>query len=117
MIFQIGRPLVFLAMAIGFVLAVLVHNLAQAVAARAGGDPATRMARRKLLDPKHEFEPFGIIAMIIGGLGWGKPVEMTEPRGRPGRRNKYIGTLLTVTACRHPARPRPAGGVRSDGHA
>ncbi|MEP7053834.1 MAG: M50 family metallopeptidase [Actinomycetota bacterium] len=94
MIFQIGHPVIFLGMALGFVIAVLVHNLAQTVAARVLHDATARMSRRGLLDPKREFEPFGIIAMIIGGLGWGQPVPLTEPRTRGGRKGRYIATLL-----------------------
>lgn len=94
MIFHVGQPVVLLAMAVGLVVAVLIHNLAQAVTARALGDPAARLNRRKLIDPKREFEPFGIIAMVIGGLGWGRPVGLTEPRARGGRKARFITALL-----------------------
>lgn len=93
MIFHFGQPLVFLAMGLGFVIAVLVHNLAQTLTARALGDPVARMSRRRILDPKREFDAFGIIAMIVGGLGWGRPVELAEPRGRANR-SRYLTSLL-----------------------
>lgn len=94
MIFHVGQPIVFLAMAIGFAVAVLVHNLAQAATARALGDPVARMSRRRLVDPKREFDAFGIIAMAIGGLGWGRPVELTEPRARGGRKARFLLAVL-----------------------
>lgn len=98
MIFQIGEPLVFLGMGLGYVVAVLVHNLAQSLAARSIGDPVTRMSRRRLVDPKQEFEAFGIIVMIVAGLGWGRPVPLTEPRNRGARKGRYIAALLAGPA-------------------
>lgn len=94
MIFHIGEPVVFVGMGIGLIIAVLVHNLAQSVAARQWGDPVARMSRRRLVDPKREFDAFGIIAMVIAGLGWGRPVELAEPRGRGGRKGRYLTILL-----------------------
>jgi Zn-dependent protease len=92
-IFYLGQPSVLLGLALGLVTAVLVHNLAQALAARSTGDPAARMARQLTADPRRHFEPFGIIAMVVAGLGWGRPVALTEPR-RGGRVGRYIATLL-----------------------
>ena len=92
MIFQLRQPIVVLAMIIGFVIAVLVHNLAQATVGRMLGDPVVRMGRRKVLDPKREFEPFGIIAFVIGGIGWGNQVPLAEPRNR-GRKGRFMAAL------------------------
>lgn len=93
MIFELSRPFVFLGMGIGFVVAVLVHNLAQVLTARSMGDSVTRMARRKAIEPKREFDAFGIIAVVVGGVGWGRPVAMSEQR-IGSRRTRYITALL-----------------------
>lgn len=98
MIFQLDTPFVFLGMGIGFVVGVLLHNLAQVLTARALGDPVTRMARRQLIAPKREFDAFGVIAMVVGGVGWGRPVEMAEPRTRGGRRGRFFTALLAGPA-------------------
>ncbi|MEO6714952.1 MAG: M50 family metallopeptidase [Mycobacteriales bacterium] len=92
MIFHLRQPVVVLAMALGFVIAVLVHNLAQAAVGRMIGDPVVRMGRRRVLDPKREFEPFGIIAFVIGGVGWGSQVPLSEPRNR-GRKGRFLTAL------------------------
>ena len=97
MIFEFGEPLVFLSMGLGFIIAVLAHNLAQTLTARALGDPVARMSRRNVLEPKREFDAFGIIAMIVGGLGWGRQVELAEPRMRAAR-SRYFMTLLAGPA-------------------
>ncbi len=98
-IFELDRPAVLLGMALGFIASVLLHNLAQTLAARLARDGTTRMARRQLWDPKREFEPFGIVAMVIAGIGWGRPVEMAEPRNRTGgRRGRYIANVLAGPA-------------------
>jgi Zn-dependent protease len=97
-IFELDNPDVLLGMALGLVAAILLHNLVQTLAARFSHDGTTRMARRGLWDPKREFEPFGVVAMIIAGMGWGRPVEMSEPRGRGGRRGRYIANLLAGPA-------------------
>ncbi|HZG95241.1 MAG TPA: hypothetical protein VEZ46_11070 [Mycobacteriales bacterium] len=94
MIFYLGQPSILLGLALGLVTAVLVHNIAQAVAAKAAGDPAARMARQITADPRRQLEPFGVIAMVVAGLGWGRPVALTEPR-RGGRVGRYIATVLT----------------------
>lgn len=95
MIFYVGQPIVLLGMALGLVVAVFVHNLAQTIAGRMLADPVVRMSRRTLIDPKREFDPFGIIAMVIGGLGWGRPVPLSEPRTRGGRKGRFIAALAS----------------------
>jgi Zn-dependent protease len=94
-IFHLGQPIVLLGMAIGLAVAVLVHNLAQAAVGRLLRDPVVRMSRRRILEPQREFDPFGIIAMVIGGVGWGKPVPLAEPRTRGGRKARFITALLS----------------------
>jgi Zn-dependent protease len=97
-IFVLDDPALLLGMAIGLVASVLLHNAAQTMAARFSHDGTTRMARRRLWDPKREFDPIGVVVMIIAGLGWGRPVEMSEPRGRGVGRGRFIRNLLAGPA-------------------
>jgi Zn-dependent protease len=97
-IFLLREPVQLLAVAIGLVIGVVLHNVAQSVAARATGDPAARLARGMTLDPRRHLEPFGVIAMVVTALGWGRPVELTEPRRQGGRRGRFIATVLAGPA-------------------
>jgi Zn-dependent protease len=66
------------------VLAICLHDSAQAWAANRLGDPTARMLGRISLNPARHFDPFGMavwpLLFIFFSplvLGWGKPVPMT----------------------------------------
>lgn len=82
MLRALGQPVSFLGLLTGFLLAVVVHRLAQSLAARVQGD---RWALRGSTDPRRVLDPFGAVAAAIGGTGWGRSVEITGRR-QPLRR-------------------------------
>lgn len=92
MIFLLRHWVALLGVGIGLLAGCLVHNLAQAYAARAARDPAARLAQSTSPNPKRHFEPFGVIAMAISAIGWPRPVELSEPRRRAGR-GRYFATI------------------------
>ncbi len=66
------------------VLAISLHDMAQAWAANRLGDPTARMMGRLTMNPVKHFDPFGMalwpLIFIFRSpliLGWGKPVPMT----------------------------------------
>ena len=93
MLFLLRYPAAFLGVAVALVVAVVVHSLAQAAAARAFGDRLPATNGRLNPDPRRHLEPFGIIVMLISAIGWNKPVPLQEPRFRGGR-TRYLLAIL-----------------------
>ena len=93
MLFLLRYPAAFLGVAVALVVAVVVHSVAQALAARAVGDRLPVANGRLNPDPRRHFEPFGVIVMLISAIGWNKPVPLQEPRFRGGR-VKYLLAIL-----------------------
>ncbi len=90
MLRTLGHPPVFLGMLLGFLLAVPVQAYVQASCARTFGDrPAFRRAfgdrltMRRVGDLRRVLDPFGAVAALLGGLGWGvTPDIQLRSRGR-----------------------------------
>lgn len=69
------NPIVFIMSAIGLVIAVTVHEFCHAFVADYLGDPTPRVQGRVTLNPLAHLDPFGTLALLFIGFGWGKPVE------------------------------------------
>jgi hypothetical protein len=90
MLRALSHPLAFLGMLVGFLVAVPVQAYVQVSCARAFGDrPAFRRAfgdrltRRRVGDLRRVLDPFGAVAAVLGGLGWGvTPDIQLRSRGR-----------------------------------
>ncbi len=67
------NPLVALAFIVGLVFAITVHEFAHALVAYRLGDPTAKLAGRLTLNPRSHLDPIGTIALLIVGIGWGKP--------------------------------------------
>lgn len=86
---------------VAFVLALTLHNCAQALMARALGDPTPVNKGRFSFLPGAHLSAIGVIVAIVTalttacGLGWGKPVETDAPRLRPGPNAGIILVALT----------------------
>jgi Zn-dependent protease len=94
---HLDEPQVFVALGIALFVAVMVHGLVQAYVASALGDRQPLAFGRGRPDPRRHFEPFGVVAMLIAGIGWGKAVPLTEPRFR-GARGRYVLAVLSGPA-------------------
>lgn len=71
----------------GFVIGSVIHELSHAAIALRCGDPTPRRDGRMTLDPRRNLDAFGCAAMLIAGIGWGRPVSLDplflrEPRRR-----------------------------------
>lgn len=93
MLFLLSHPAALLGAALGLLVGIVAHSVAQAATARAFGDRLPTASGRLSLDPRRHFEPFGIIVMLISGIGWNKPVPLQEPRFRGGR-TPYVLSIL-----------------------
>src|SRR6056297_2015937 len=55
-------------------LAIIFHELAHAITADKLGDPTPRSYGRLTLNPLAHLDLFGLIAFLLIGFGWAKPV-------------------------------------------
>ena len=91
------RPSELLGLVIALLVGIVLHAIAQAAVARATGDRMPAASGRLRPDPRRHFDPFGVIVMIISGVGWPKPVPLQEPRFRGGR-TRYVLAILAGPA-------------------
>jgi Zn-dependent protease len=96
-LFMLRRPVELLGVALALLVAIVAHCVAQAATAKAFGDRLPLATRRLSLDPRRHFEPFGVVVMLVSGLGWNRPVPLQEPRFRGGR-SRYLLAILAGPA-------------------
>jgi Zn-dependent protease len=94
-------PFVMIETFVAFVLAIILHNCAQALMASALGDRTPVSKGRFSFLPGGQLSGIGTIVAIVTsisvgcGLGWGKPVETDAPRLRPGPNAGIVIVALT----------------------
>ena len=66
-------PLIAAAFIVGLVFAISVHEAAHAFVAWRLGDPTAKLAGRLTLNPASHLDPIGTLALLLVGIGWGKP--------------------------------------------
>ncbi|GAB1692965.1 hypothetical protein [Krasilnikovia sp. M28-CT-15] len=96
MLFALGQPVAFAGLLLAFVLGLLLRALAIRITARALGLSAPRepVAPR----PREDIDPFGAVAAAVGGVGWGKILDVDEvPRFRGRGRAAAIFAVGPVT--------------------
>ena len=67
------NPTLALAFIIGLVFAITIHEFAHALIAYRLGDPTAQLAGRLTLNPAAHLDPIGTLALLLVGIGWGKP--------------------------------------------
>jgi Zn-dependent protease len=68
-----SNPLVALTFIAGLVFGITIHEFSHALVAYRLGDPTAKLAGRLNLNPASHLDPIGTIALLIVGMGWGKP--------------------------------------------
>lgn len=96
MLFHLAQPAVLLGIALGVVIGVYLHDVAQVLAASVAHDPMGRRAGRLAPRPASHLGIFSAIAVVVVGYGWSEPVPMND-RWR-SRRFVVSGVLLTGPA-------------------
>ena len=97
----VASPFAMIETFVAFVLALILHNCAQALMAAALGDRTPVNKGRFSFLPGAHLSAIGVIVAIVTsisavcGLGWGKPVETDAPRLRPGPNLGIIIVALT----------------------
>lgn len=67
------NPTLAFAFIIGLVSAISIHEAAHAFVAYRLGDPTAKLAGRLTLNPASHLDPIGTIALLLVGIGWGRP--------------------------------------------
>lgn len=88
------NPLAFLIIAVSLVLSLSWHEAAHALIAKHLGDDTAETMGRLTLNPLAHLDPLGTIAMLVAGVGWGKPVPV-NPRNF---KNPKVDNLLVALA-------------------
>jgi Zn-dependent protease len=97
----VASPFAMIETFVAFVLALILHNCAQALMAAALGDRTPVNKGRFSFLPGAHLSAIGVIVAVVTsisaacGLGWGKPVETDAPRLRPGPNVGIIIVALT----------------------
>jgi Zn-dependent protease len=87
------HPDALLGVALALLVGITLHGLAQAAVARGLGDRMPAASGRLSSDPRRHFDPFGVIVMLLAGIGWNKPVPLQEPRFK-GARTRHLLAIL-----------------------
>lgn len=74
----------------GFVFGSLIHELSHAAIALRCGDLTPRRDGRMTLDPRRNLDPFGCLALLVVGVGWGRPVPLDPLYLRTGRQRAAV---------------------------
>ena len=74
MLLALRNPLSFVILLVGFLVAITLHGWVQALVARRQGDRTVVQEGRTTPDPRRHVDPFGAVALALGGLGWSRPL-------------------------------------------
>ena len=78
----------------GIIIGLSFHEFAHGVVSYALGDPTPKMQGRLTINPMAHMDPFGFLALMFAGFGWGVPVQI-DPRYYKHRRS---GELIVALA-------------------
>jgi hypothetical protein len=88
-LYALQYPLSFVVLLVTFVVGLVARGLAQRLVSgeRQPAWVRANKARRNAQWLKPYLDPYGVVAALLGGLGWGAPVDISDPRVRSkGRR-------------------------------
>ena len=84
----------YLVRALAVLLVIPFHEAAHAFVSWRLGDPTAKNAGRLSLNPLRHFDPLGTLCMVLGGVGWAKPVGIDPRRFR----NPKVGMAVSAAA-------------------
>jgi Zn-dependent protease len=79
------EPQLFVAFVIAVIVGITFHEFSHAAVASLQGDQTARSEGRLTLNPISHLDPLGSIAIIVAGIGWGRPVPVNPTRLRSRR--------------------------------
>ena len=88
------EPQVFVAFLIAVIVGITFHEFSHAAVANLQGDQTAKSQGRLTLNPISHLDPLGSIALILAGIGWGRPV----PVNPSNLRNRRFGGIMVGLA-------------------
>lgn len=79
-----NEPTVLIIAAIVMLIALMFHNVFQAMVARRLGDLTASYQGFGRFDPQTHLDPIGVLLLLLLGFGWSKPIPVNS-RNYPGR--------------------------------
>ncbi len=80
----------------GIIIGLSFHEFGHAFVSDRLGDPTPRAQGRVTLNPKAHFDPFGFLALVFCGFGWGVPVEINPRYYKHPRRDEFLVSIAGV---------------------
>lgn len=80
----------------GIIVGLSFHEFAHAAMSNALGDPTPKMQGRLTINPRAHIDPFGFIALMFCGFGWGVPVEIDPRYYKHRRRDELLVSVAGV---------------------
>ena len=68
-----SAPLFFLAICVALIISLTVHEFSHVLVAKLLGDDTGERAGRLTLNPLPHLDPWGLLAVLLIGFGWGRP--------------------------------------------
>jgi Zn-dependent protease len=69
-----SEPAIAFAWVVAIIIAIGIHEFSHALVAKLQGDSTAELEGRVTLNPLAHLDPFGFLALVLFGFGWGKPV-------------------------------------------
>jgi Zn-dependent protease len=88
------EPQLFVAFVIAVIVGITFHEFSHAAVASLQGDQTARSEGRLTLNPISHLDPLGSIAIIVAGIGWGRPVPVNPTH----LRNRRFGAVMVGLA-------------------
>ncbi len=83
--------LIFLIPAI--IIGITVHEFSHAFMSVKLGDPTPKFQERLTLNPLSHLDPFGLVALVLFGFGWGRPVQVNPKYYKNNKRDRILVSL------------------------
>lgn len=80
----------------GVIIGLSFHEFAHAAMANALGDPTAKNMGRMTINPISHFDPFGFLALLFLGFGWGVPVPVNPNNLKHKRRDDILISIAGV---------------------
>jgi len=89
-----SAPILFFAISIALVISITFHEFCHVLAARLQGDQTGERMGRLTLNPLAHLDPWGTLALLFIGFGWGRPA----PFNPYNLKNQKYGPTLVALA-------------------
>ena len=88
----------FILRAAAVLLVIPFHEAAHAFVSWKLGDPTAKNAGRLSLNPLRHFDPLGTLCMVLGGVGWARPVGINARRFRDPKKGMALSAAAGPAA-------------------